>query len=89
MERLKLGRTGAIKLYVIAIFFAMLCSLGFLINCPQQPFSGVTYGQKENKTIYGVPDLDLPCNSKCRCNNEYEPVCGANQVEVSETKTLF
>lgn len=81
MERLKLGRTGAIKLYVIAIFLAMVCSLGFLINCPQMPFGGITFEPKVNKSKFDMEDLHVSCNVACQCSNNYEPICGDNGIE--------
>jgi hypothetical protein len=58
-----------------------LLSFGFFIQCPQIQFSGVTLDQTSIKTRYYLEDLTRDCN-RCPCGDQYEPVCGIDNVQV-------
>ncbi len=42
----------------------------------------MTVDQSVVKGVYDVKDIHIKCNSKCNCDNAYEPVCGANNISV-------
>ena len=81
-EHFQFDRNGLIKFYIISQGIAFALGFGFLLYCPQVHFSGVTEAQPIVKSVYQMEDLQVYCNSDCKCKEEYEPVCGGNNVQV-------
>lgn len=64
LNKLKLDRQGAIKLYLACQFVILPLYFGFLFNCPTAPILGVN-----------VPYTNETCNFGCDCGfktGEYE-----------------
>jgi len=78
----KMGRSGALKIYMCANFTALLFALGFLFFCPQTQLSTVTVDQTVVKSVYELTDLKVKCNANCNCDSSFEPVCGTNNISV-------
>lgn len=62
-KRLRLTRSGVIKLWIFCQIFTIPGVFGFFFNCPTSDFFGVSIGVDGN-----LPQLDSTCNSGCSCS---------------------
>ncbi|XP_052697071.1 solute carrier organic anion transporter family member 4A1-like isoform X2 [Crassostrea angulata] len=77
-KKLKLRCRGIIRLCFICMAICLLFSPTFLINCPDQPISGLDTPYIKQSGIQG---LDANCNKNCGCTTSaFEPICDSNQT---------
>ncbi|XP_026470716.1 solute carrier organic anion transporter family member 4A1-like [Ctenocephalides felis] len=87
VKRFSLSCSGIIKLCVVATAAGILFTFCFLLNCPNQPFAGVTVPYSSSLTSDSLNISSLPlslsdsCNSGCDCSRaDFDPICGFDQV---------
>lgn len=81
VKRFSLNCAAIIKLCILGTALGVLCTLSFVISCPNVAFAGVTRGYGDNATSLSTPMLGSSCNAGCHCEGAaYNPVCGADNV---------
>uniref|UniRef100_A0A0K2VBA2 Solute carrier organic anion transporter family member n=1 Tax=Lepeophtheirus salmonis TaxID=72036 RepID=A0A0K2VBA2_LEPSM len=79
-KKLKLNRSGVIKLYLICQVIGIPLGFSFLLICQNTPFAGVTTPYiNDTKGSIVLSGLNAPCNYNCSCSkSNYDPICGAD-----------
>ncbi|XP_030830824.1 solute carrier organic anion transporter family member 4A1 [Strongylocentrotus purpuratus] len=78
----KLEFKGMIKFCIGVLTISLAALFVFIISCPNVDFAGVTV-EYDNKSLPFTGDegnLTAPCNADCHCSNDYDPVCGSDNV---------
>lgn len=83
MKRLDLKVPGALKFIIGSLTASLLLMAVFIIGCDNADLAGVTV--RYDNTTLDYPNnqlfnLTAPCNSRCQCDNIFDPVCGENRV---------
>lgn len=86
VKKFNLGLKGIIRLCLGVSLPCVICMLVFMINCASGPFAGVNI-QYDNALNGSTVTKFLgdftthTCTSNCQCSHDdYNPVCGANNV---------
>ncbi|XP_072018409.1 solute carrier organic anion transporter family member 4A1-like [Amphiura filiformis] len=82
LKRYQMTVSQTLKFCAVCLVISGLISIGFLLTCPDVPFAGVTTVY-ENSTIKYSEDqfnLTASCNSLCKCEDAYDPVCGSDGI---------
>ncbi|XP_022334492.1 solute carrier organic anion transporter family member 4A1-like isoform X2 [Crassostrea virginica] len=77
-KKLKLRCRGIIKLCFICMSICLLFAPAFLINCPNQPLTGLDTPYVKESSISGLVST---CNENCGCTTAaFEPICDLNHT---------
>ncbi|KAJ8020203.1 Solute carrier organic anion transporter family member 4A1 [Holothuria leucospilota] len=79
VKRFNLKYRGMMRFCLGTIFVSFLLMSAFFISCSDPKFAGVNVNYDGSNSIDEV-NLDSTCNLNCGCDNQFQPVCGANNV---------
>ncbi|XP_041479869.1 solute carrier organic anion transporter family member 4A1-like isoform X3 [Lytechinus variegatus] len=82
VKRFDLKFRGMMKFVLVALCASFLLTFTFMISCPNAPFAGVTvdYGNGTMKYSGKEANLTAGCNADCHCGNDFQPVCGEDNI---------
>ncbi|XP_072175384.1 solute carrier organic anion transporter family member 4A1-like [Diadema setosum] len=82
VKRFDLKFRGMMKFILASLCASFLLTFTFMISCPNAPFAGVTVEYSNGSLSYGggSANLSAECNSHCHCTDNFQPVCGEDDV---------
>ncbi len=80
-KRLRLTRSGVIKMYLYCQLVAIPFQFGYFFSCPNPPFRGVNeqyaLASEDGLGLDAPHNFSSICNAGCGCSRfKYNPVCG-------------
>ncbi|XP_030830175.1 solute carrier organic anion transporter family member 4A1 [Strongylocentrotus purpuratus] len=82
VKRFDLKFRGMMKFVLVSLCASFLLTFTFMISCPNASFAGVTVDYGNGTMAYSGDEANLTagCNADCHCANEFQPVCGEDNV---------
>lgn len=80
IKKFHLEFKGQIRFCLIVLFSSLLLAFAFLLTCDNVPFAGITRDYTDWGEIDEPQNLTSTCNLDCSCSNDFDPVCGSNDI---------
>ncbi|XP_071854102.1 solute carrier organic anion transporter family member 4A1-like [Apostichopus japonicus] len=80
IKRFNLEFKGQIRFCLIVLLTSLFLTFAFLLTCPTVKFAGVTTNHDDGGPRKGPSDINTLCNADCACLDDYDPVCGSDDV---------